>query len=40
MMSLEEEALANEMLQVSASAWGRLQESVTSSIADGDKTLT
>ena len=40
MMSLEEEALANEMLQVSASAWGRLQESVTSSIKDGDKTLT
>ncbi|MBQ0070809.1 MAG: M3 family oligoendopeptidase [Spirochaetales bacterium] len=40
MMSLEEEALANEMLQVSASAWGRLQESVTSGIKDGDKTLT
>ena len=40
MMSLEEEALANEMLQVSASAWSRLQESVTASIADGDKTLT
>lgn len=39
MMSLEEEALANEMLQVSASAWGRLQESVTASIKDGDKTL-
>ena len=40
MMSLEEEALANEMLQVSASAWSRLQESVTASIHDGDKTLT
>ena len=40
MMSLEEEALANEMLQVSASAWSRLQESVTASIADRDKTLT
>ena len=40
MMSLKEEALANEMLQVSASAWSRLQESVTASIADGDKTLT
>ena len=40
MMSLEEEALANEMLQVSASAWSRLQESVTASISDGDKTLT
>ena len=40
MMSLEEESLANEMLQVSASAWSRLQESVTSSIKDGDKTLT
>ena len=39
-MSLEEEALANEMLQVSASAWSRLQESVTASIHDGDKTLT
>ena len=40
MMSLEEEALANEMLQVSASSWSRLQESVTASIHDGDKTLT
>ena len=40
MMSLEEESLANEMLQVSASAWSRLQESVTASIHDGDKTLT
>ena len=40
MMSLEEEALANEMLQVSASAWSRLQESVTAYIHDGDKTLT
>ena len=40
MMSLEEEALANEMLQVSASAWSRLQESVTASIHDGDTTLT
>ncbi len=40
MMSLEEEALAKEMLQVSASAWGRLQKSVTASISDGDKTLT
>ena len=40
MMSLEEEALASEMLQVSASSWSRLQESVTASIHDGDKTLT
>lgn len=39
MMSKEEEALANEMLSVSATAWGRLQESVTSGIKDGDKTL-
>lgn len=40
MMSLEEESIASEMLTVSSSAWSRLQESVTSGIKDGDKTLT
>lgn len=38
-MSAEEEALASDMLRVSASAWSRLQEAVTSSIEEGDKTL-
>lgn len=38
-MSPEEESLANDMMRVSASSWERLQASVTSSIADGDKTL-
>lgn len=38
-MSLEEEKLAGEFLRVSASAWSRLQGSVTSTIVDGDKTL-
>ena len=38
-MSPEEESLANEMMKVSASSWERLQAAVTSSIADGDKTL-
>lgn len=40
MMSLEEEGIANEMLRVSASAWSRLHESVTSSIKDNGLTLT
>ena len=39
MMSQKEEALANEMLLVSAKQWSRLQEAVTSSISSGDKTL-
>ena len=39
MMSPKEEALANEMLLVSAKQWSRLQEAVTSSISSGDKTL-
>ena len=39
MMSQKEEALANEMLLVSAKQWSHLQEAVTSSIASGDKTL-
>ena len=38
-MSLEEEKLAGEFLRVSASAWSRLQGSVTSTIVEGDKTL-
>ena len=38
-MSPAEESLANEMMKVSASSWERLQAAVTSSIADGDKTL-
>ena len=38
-MSLEEEKLAGEFLRVSASAWSRLQGSVTSTISEGDKTL-
>lgn len=40
MMSLEEESLANEMLQVSASSWDKLHMTVTAAIKDGDKTLT
>lgn len=40
MMSLKEESLANEMLQVSASSWDKLHMTVTASIKDGDKTLT
>lgn len=38
-MSLEEEKLASEFLKVSASAWDRLHGAITSSIADGDKTM-
>lgn len=38
-MSIEEEKLASEFLKVSSSAWDRLQGSITSSIADGGKTL-
>ncbi len=40
MMSLEEESLAGEMLQVSSSAWEKLHMTVTAEIKDGDKTLT
>ncbi len=40
MMSLQEEALAREMLQVSSSAWEKLHMTVTAEIKDGDKTLT
>ena len=40
MMSLEEENLANEMLSVSSTSWGKLHETVTASIKDNGKTLT
>ncbi len=40
MMSLEEESLANEMLQVSSSSWEKLHMTLTAEIKDGDKTLT
>ncbi len=40
MMSLEEEALANEMLQVSSSSWEKLHMTLTSEIKDNGCTLT
>ncbi len=40
MMSLEEESLAQEMLQVSSSSWEKLHMTITAEIKDGDKTLT
>ncbi len=40
MMSLEEEALAGEMLQVSSSAWEKLHMTLTAEIKDNGKTLT
>ena len=38
-MSIDEEKLASEFLKVSSSAWDRLQSAITSTIANGDKTL-
>ena len=40
LMSKEEEALASELSRSNESAWSRLQESLASTIKEGDKTLT